>query len=88
MVFPEITIPATEAKNRFGELLEAAHREPVAAVLSIEEDTSIRERLGEEKNPMDLSWLDEWRTRMDGTRGPEAIDEKDDHRHLDRKYGG
>ena len=24
-----ITIPATDAKNRFGELLEAVHREPV-----------------------------------------------------------
>ncbi len=96
MTLPEITIPATEAKNRFGELLEIVHREPVgiskkgrpvAVVLSIEEYTSILEKLAESKSPLDLLWLDEWMIRMDGRRETEVMDEADYYRHLDQKYG-
>lgn len=96
MNLPEITFPATDAKNRFGELLEAAHREPVgiskkgrpvAVVLSIEEYTKIQEKLGKARQPLDLRWLDEWRQRMDGKRAKVVLSEADYHLHLDQKYG-
>ena len=97
MIVPEITFPATEAKNRFGELLEVAHREPVgiskqgrpfAVILSIEEYTSIREKLGELNKPLDLSWLEDWRISMAKKGGSSASDEADYYQHLDDKYGG
>jgi len=99
MAFSEIIIPATEAKNRFGKLVEAAHREPVriskkgrpvAVILSIEEYPSMKERLGEIVEPADLSWLADWRKRMAKARKGKGkpLDEADYRKHLEADYGG
>jgi prevent-host-death family protein len=93
------TVPATEAKNRFGELLEATHRQavgiskkgrPVAVMLSIEEYESMQERLGEIEKPADLTWLADWRERMEKARKGKGkpLDEADYREHLNAKFGG
>ncbi len=90
------TFPATEAKNRFGELLEAVHKEPVeiakkgravAVVLSIEEYSDMKRRLEEEEKPTNLEWLDTWLKKSGSISRKKALDEKDYHQHLDEKYG-
>lgn len=64
------TISATEAKNRFGELLEAIHRSPVqiakkgravAVVISVGEYRDMRKRLGELETPTKFGQLRKWR---------------------------
>ena len=91
-----ITFTATEAKNRFGELLEAVHREPieidkkgrpVAVMLSYDTYREMEEALGEAKKPSDLSWLSQWRETATLAPAASADDETAYHEHLDRKYG-
>lgn len=90
------TIAATEAKNKFGELLEAVHREPVeiskkgravAVVLSIEEYEEMTQKLGQLEKPTNFSWLDAWRKRTAKTRKEKPLDKADYYLHLDEKYG-
>jgi len=90
------TFTATDAKNRFGELLEAVHREPieidkkgrpVAVMLSYETYQEMKEALGEAKKPTDLSWLSQWRETATLAPAAGADDETAYHDHLDRKYG-
>ena len=90
------TFPATEAKNRFGELLEAVHKEPakitkkgraVAVVLSIEDYSDMKRRLGEEEQSTNLEWLDVWLEKCSSIPREKALDEDDYSKHLDEKYG-
>jgi prevent-host-death family protein len=90
------TFTATDAKNRFGELLEAVHREPieidkkgrpVAVMLSYDTYREMEEALGEAKKPSDLSWLSQWRETATLAPAASADDETAYHEHLDRKYG-
>jgi prevent-host-death family protein len=92
------TIPATEAKNRFGELLETAHRHavgiskqgrPVAVMLSIEEYESMKERIKGMTQPTDLSWLADWRERVTKARTGKGkpLDETDYRKHLEAGDG-
>ena len=89
-------IPATEAKNHFGELLEAIQRSPVeiarkgrsvAVVMSIGEYQEMKRRLGEIEQPTDFSWLRAWRERVSQARKIGVMDLSDYHEHLDVKYG-
>ena len=91
-----ITFTATDAKNRFGELLEAVHREPieidkkgrpVAVMLSYDTYREMEEALDEAKKPSDLSWLSQWRETATLAPAASADDETAYHEHLDRKYG-
>ncbi len=91
-----ITFTATDAKNRFGELLEAAHREPVgidkkgrpvAVMVSYASYQEMLEGLGEASAPTDLEWLREWRKTAALTATSGRTDEEDYHEHLDQKYG-
>lgn len=90
------TIPATDAKNKFGELLEMVHKEPVeiskkgrtvAVMLSIESYEKMSQKLLQMENPTDFSWLNTLRNKA--VRLPETtpLDEADYHSHLDEKYG-
>ena len=90
------TIPATEAKNRFGELLEAIQRAPVeiakkgravAVMISVGEYQDMKKRLGELEKSTDFSRLREWRENAAGSRIDPATDVSDYHQHLDEKYG-
>lgn len=90
------TIPATEAKNRFGELLEAIQRSPVeiakkgravAVVISVGEYWDMKKRLGELERPTDFTWLREWRKKSAKTPKKGPTDISDYHKHLDDKYG-
>jgi len=87
---------ATEAKNKFGELLEAAHREPVeiskkgrpvAVLLSMEAYEEMQERLREDEKPMNLSWLREWRKNSLKGRKGEALNEADYYEQVAQKHG-
>ena len=78
------TFTATDAKNRFGELLEAVHREPieidkkgrpVAVMLSSDTYQEMKEALGEAKKPSDLSWLGKWRETATLAPAASAYDE-------------
>jgi len=90
------TFPATEAKNKFGELLEAAYREPVeiskkgrpvAVLLSLEAYEEIQERLGEEEKVGNFLWLREWRKNASKDRKGEVLDEASYYEQVDQKYG-
>ena len=90
------TFTATDAKNRFGELLEAVHREPieidkkgrpVAVMLSYNTYQEMQEALGQAKKPSDLNWLSKWRETAILAPAASADDEVAYHEHLDRKYG-
>lgn len=90
------TFTATDAKNRFGELLEAVHREPieidkkgrpVAVMLSYNTYQQMKEALGVAKQPSDLSWLSKWRKTATLAPAPSPGDEAAYHDHLDQKYG-
>ena len=91
-----ITFTATDAKNRFGELLEMVNREPVeidkkgrpvAVVVSYTSYQEMLEGLGEAAAPSDLGWLRKWRESVAHTATGGPLDEVDYHRHLDHKYG-
>lgn len=86
------SIPATEAKNRFGELLETVHREPVgiskkgrtvAVMLSLSayEDLS---KAAVDIQPPAIGGILDWIERHPPTGAP--INERDYGRHLKAKY--
>ncbi len=90
------TFTATDAKNRFGELLEAVHREPieidkkgrpVAVMLSYKTYQEMKEALGDAKQSSDLSWLSKWRETAILAPTVANDEEAAYHDHLDRKYG-
>ncbi len=90
------TIPATDAKNKFGELLEVIHKEPVeiskkgravAVMLSIESYEEMALKLRELESPTDFSWLDTLRKKAKHSSESEPLDETDYDNHLDEKYG-
>jgi prevent-host-death family protein len=89
-------IPATEAKNRFGELLEAANRAPVeiakngrtvAVVLSMETFRDMERRIGESEAPADFAGLAAWRKSVKKRKTAKPMDEADYAKHLTEKYG-
>ena len=91
-----ISFTATDAKNRFGELLEAAHRapveidkkgRPVAVLLSFEDYQEMQERLGDAPSQSSFAWLRKWRKTAHLSRKDTPADEKDYRKHLDEKYG-
>ena len=90
------TFAATEAKNNFGELLDAAHREPVeiskkgravAVLLSVEDYEEMKARLRGAEKPTDFSWLREWRKKALKGRKGGALSKADYYEHLGRKHG-
>jgi prevent-host-death family protein len=89
-------IPATEAKNRFGELLETANREPVeiaksgrtvAVVLSAKTYRDMERRIRESETPTRFSGLAAWRKSAKKRKTPKPMDEVDYQKHLTEKYG-
>lgn len=91
-----ITIPATEAKNRFGELLEAANREPVeiakkgrtvAVMLSAETYRAMQQKIGESEMPATFSGIASWRKKAKKRKSAKPMDEADYKAHLENKYG-
>lgn len=90
------TIAATEAKNRFGELLDLVNREPVeiakkgravAVVLSAESYRDIERRLGELGGSACFEGMAEWRKKSKRRKSAKALDEADYQEHLEDKYG-
>ena len=90
------TMAATEAKNRFGELLEAVHRAPVeisksgrtvAVVLSIEDYEEMKRQVSKRQAKPDFTGLESWIERTRVTRRGKALDKADYYQHLDEKYG-
>lgn len=90
------TIAATEAKNKFGELLEAVHREPieiskkgrsVAVMLSIEDYEEMTRMLGKLQKSTDFSWLSDWRNEAQRSAVVRDGDFDSYHQYLDEKYG-
>ncbi len=91
-----ITFTATDAKNRFGELLEVVHREPIeidkkgrpiAVMLSYDTYQEMKNALVEARKPSDLSWLGKWRETATLAPASSANDEAAYHDHLHQKYG-
>jgi prevent-host-death family protein len=90
------TIPATDAKNKFGELLEAIHREPVeiskkgrsvAVVISIADYENMLKKITQYESKADFSWLKTWRSKVRKLPKAKTLDEADYYHHLDEKYG-
>ncbi len=90
------TIPATDAKNKFGELLEMIHKEPVeiskkgrtvAVMLSIESYEEMAQKLSQMESPTNFSWLDTLRKKAERLPDTKPLDEADYYNHLDVKYG-
>lgn len=90
------TIPATEAKNRFGELLESVNREPVeiakkgrtvAVVLSVDAYREMERRIRELETSAKFEGLAAWRKSAKRRRTPDPMSEDDYHTHLSGKYG-
>jgi antitoxin Phd len=90
------TIPATEAKNKFGELLEVIHKEPVeiskkgrpvAVVISIADYKEMQGKIAQSRPKSDFSWLKTWRDTVQRLPNAKTMDEADYHQHLDEKYG-
>ncbi|MDB4265343.1 type II toxin-antitoxin system Phd/YefM family antitoxin [bacterium] len=87
---------ATEAKNRFGELLEASHSSPVeidkqgrpvAVLLSYEAYQELRESSSGLRSDSSLNWLRDWRDSAEKSRCKNPTGEDDYLKHLDEKYG-
>ena len=87
------TIPATEAKNRFGELLESALKEPVeiskkgravAVVLSVETFQELKEKVEEKSEAPKIDGILNWIERHPPQNKP--LNEQDYYDHLDEKY--
>ncbi len=90
------TVPATDAKNKFGELLEVIQREPVeiskkgrtvAVMLSIESYQEMAQKLNQIESPTSFSWLDTLRKKAIKPSHSKPLDEADYQNHLDEKYG-
>ena len=89
-------IAATEAKNKFGELLEVIHHEPVeiskkgrpvAMVISIADYQIMQEKIASIEKKVDFSWLNSWRKSAKRIPNTTPVDEADYYKHLDEKYG-
>ena len=87
------TIAATEAKNRFGELLESALKEPVeiskkgrtvAVVLSVETFQELKQKAKEKSEAPQIDGILNWIERHPSQNKP--MDEQDYYDHLDEKY--
>jgi len=90
------TIAATEAKNRFGELLETVHREPVeiskkgrpvAVVLSYAAYAEMQNELSREREAPDFSGIEAWIESTRQTRKGHPLDEADYYKHLEETHG-
>ena len=90
------TIAATEAKNRFGELLESVHREPVeilkkgravAVVLSIQDYKEMQLKLSRGERKTDFTGIDAWIKKNASSGTDSTLDQDDYQQHLDEKYG-
>ena len=90
------TIPATEAKNRFGELLEAVGRQPVgiakngravAVMLSARDYSDMENQILEAARPTSFTGLASWRKSLKKRKQAKAVEESDYLEHLTRKYG-
>jgi prevent-host-death family protein len=86
-------IPATEAKNRFGELLETVHREPVgiskkgrtvAVILSLSAYEDILSKSTGDIQPPAIGGILDWIERHPPKGEP--LDERDYAQHLNEKY--
>ena len=89
------TIPATEAKNKFGDLLEAIQSSPVeisrkgrpvAIVLSIKDYEEIQNQLSFDSGNSDFSGITGWINEHKKMRTRKPLNEDDYKRHLDEKY--
>ena len=90
-----ITIPATDAKNRFGELLEAVHREPVeiskkgrvvAVMLSARDYQEMRKP--EIHAPCkEFNGIRSWVKKHNNIKTGKPLDEGDYRKLLSEKYG-
>lgn len=89
------SIPATEAKNRFGELLETVHREPVeiskkgravAVILSVRDFETMRVSAlaGAHKG---FSGIQAWVSGHKHIRTGKPLNEEDYHSHLIERHG-
>ena len=87
------SIPATEAKNRFGELLEAVYREPVAiskqgrtvaVMLSISVYEEMHQKAMHETQSPAISGILDWLDRHPPKGTP--INERDYTQHLNEKF--
>lgn len=90
------TIPATEAKNRFGELLETVNREPVkiakngrtvAVMLSAKTYREMEFKIRDSETPASFAGLTAWRKLAKKRKTPKPMDEADYQQHLAEKYG-
>ncbi len=92
------TIPATEAKNKFGELLEKIHQEPVeiakkgrpvAVVLSILDYQNMLKKIISIENGTSFTWLEEIRSKATDTSPAtnKTLTKADYYTRLDEKYG-
>jgi prevent-host-death family protein len=89
-------IAATEAKNKFGELLEVIHKEPVeiskkgrpvAVVISIADYQEMQNKIANIEKKVDFSWLNAWRKSAQRIPNTAPLNEADYDKHLDHKYG-
>lgn len=89
------TIPATDAKNKFGELLDIIHQEPVeiskkgrpvAVVVSIADYQEMQEKIAQSETKVNFSWLKTWRNKVQKLPNAKTLDEADYYQHLDEKY--
>jgi len=90
------TIVATEAKNRFGELLEVIQREPVeiskkgrpvAVMMSMESYREIEARLNVSELEVSFGWLSSLRADLIPEPSSQPLNEADYYTELERKYG-
>ena len=90
------TIPATEAKNRFGELLETVNHEPVeiakngrtvAIVLSVKNYQDMERRIRDSETPASFKGLAAWRKSEKKRKTTKPMDEVDYQKHIGEKYG-
>ncbi len=90
------TIAATDAKNKFGELLEVIHHEPVkiskkgrpiAIVLSIAAYQEMQAKIESSRKKTDFSGILQWVEKHQVGASKETSTEEDYHQHVDEKYG-
>lgn len=95
IIKPMTTIPATDAKNRFGELLEAVHREPVeiskkgrvvAVMLSVKDYQEMR-KPGVDAPRNEFEGIRSWVKKHSTVKTGKPLDEGDYRKHMSEKYG-
>jgi prevent-host-death family protein len=89
------TVPATDAKNRFGELLETVHREPVeiskkgrvvAVMLSLKDYENLRRPAGEVPRN-EFQGIRAWVDKHKKIKTKKPLDKDDYRKHLLERYG-